>query len=172
MKDGNQDENLEYVWMCEPVLSDMMKSLKYAGVVWHSMVQYWEVNIHLHSIFNTSCRIWHCWFVGILEYATDKADKLFLLQYLLSLGYQSQGTTMRDQWCCSASECGQEYSAMVVLSGSVAAMQPCVFRMCLNRFQAQTIAFLLHRKDTLRFKQFSPWHADTHIYINKNSFCS
>lgn len=161
MKDGNQDGNAEYLRMCESVLSYMVK---HSEIHWCDVVQHWEVNTHFHSIFSTSCRIWHCWFVGILEYATDRADKLVLLQYLLSLGYQIQDTTMRDHWGCSASECGQDYSAMVALSGSVATM-------CLNRFQAQAIAFLQNRKDTLRFKHFSPWHTGTHIYINKNSLC-
>lgn len=36
MKDGNQDENSEYVRMCEPVLSYMVKqSLKFGGVMWY-----------------------------------------------------------------------------------------------------------------------------------------
>lgn len=85
----------ERVWMRELVHCYMWWSKIFGTRVYRG------AKPHFHCLFSTSCRIWHCRFAGIWEYVTATAGELLLLQYLLLLGYGSQGTaTMQRVTCC------------------------------------------------------------------------
>lgn len=85
----------ERVWMHELVHCYMWWS-KIFGIQ-----AYRGAKPHFHCIFSTNRRTWHCRFAGRWECVTATAGKLLLLQYLLLLGYGSQGTAaMQRVTCC------------------------------------------------------------------------